>query len=111
MGKRYIQIHHFICFIFVEDFKIELSESKHSISHKLLHLLCTLSRFWWLKIEALAEAGDWHELEKFSKSKKSPIGYDPFVEVCVKYERLTEAEKYLQRVQPEHKVKCLIKMG
>ncbi|KAI0208261.1 hypothetical protein LSAT2_007078 [Lamellibrachia satsuma] len=33
-------------------------------------------RFWWLKISALAQAGDWLELEKFSKSKKSPIGYE-----------------------------------
>ncbi|MGH0134554.1 UNVERIFIED_CONTAM: hypothetical protein FKN15_023298 [Acipenser sinensis] len=31
-------------------------------------------RFWWLKISALAEKEDWEELEKFSKSKKSPIG-------------------------------------
>uniref|UniRef100_K7FQH3 Vacuolar protein sorting-associated protein 16 homolog n=1 Tax=Pelodiscus sinensis TaxID=13735 RepID=K7FQH3_PELSI len=34
-------------------------------------------RFWWLKISALAERDDWEELEKFSKSKKSPIGYLP----------------------------------
>ncbi|XP_053114089.1 vacuolar protein sorting-associated protein 16 homolog isoform X2 [Hemicordylus capensis] len=32
-------------------------------------------RFWWLKISALAEREDWEELEKFSKGKKSPIGY------------------------------------
>uniref|UniRef100_A0A663NFC1 Vacuolar protein sorting-associated protein 16 homolog n=1 Tax=Athene cunicularia TaxID=194338 RepID=A0A663NFC1_ATHCN len=32
-------------------------------------------RYWWLKISALANRGDWEELEKFSKSKKSPIGY------------------------------------
>ncbi|KTF91844.1 hypothetical protein cypCar_00035990 [Cyprinus carpio] len=32
-------------------------------------------RFWWLKLKALAEKEDWEELEKFSKSKKSPIGY------------------------------------
>lgn len=35
-----------------------------------------LSRFWWLTIEALAEAGDWTELDRFSKSQKSPIGYE-----------------------------------
>ncbi|XP_057244559.1 vacuolar protein sorting-associated protein 16 homolog, partial [Malurus melanocephalus] len=32
-------------------------------------------RYWWLKINALATRGDWEEMEKFSKSKKSPIGY------------------------------------
>uniref|UniRef100_A0A8C0BB69 Vacuolar protein sorting-associated protein 16 homolog n=1 Tax=Buteo japonicus TaxID=224669 RepID=A0A8C0BB69_9AVES len=34
-------------------------------------------RYWWLKISALANRGDWEEMEKFSKSKKSPIGYLP----------------------------------
>lgn len=33
-------------------------------------------RFWWLQITVLADGGDWLELEKFSKSKKSPIGYE-----------------------------------
>ena len=39
--------------------------------------LCTV-RFWWIRIKALAERRDWNELEKFSKSKKSPIGYEVF---------------------------------
>uniref|UniRef100_A0A8C8EK93 Vacuolar protein sorting-associated protein 16 homolog n=1 Tax=Oncorhynchus tshawytscha TaxID=74940 RepID=A0A8C8EK93_ONCTS len=38
-------------------------------------------RYWWLKLTALAEKDDWEEMEKFAKSKKSPIGYLPFVEV------------------------------
>lgn len=40
----------------------------------LLHALLS-HRLWWLKLTALANMGDWEELEKFSKSKKSPIGY------------------------------------
>uniref|UniRef100_A0A8C5QED8 Vacuolar protein sorting-associated protein 16 homolog n=1 Tax=Leptobrachium leishanense TaxID=445787 RepID=A0A8C5QED8_9ANUR len=32
-------------------------------------------RYWWLKISALAEKEDWEELEKFSKTKKSAVGY------------------------------------
>jgi len=35
--------------------------------------------FWWIKLKALAAAGDWTGLETFAKSKKSPIGYEPFV--------------------------------
>jgi hypothetical protein len=35
----------------------------------------TEKRFWFTKIKALAQAKKWDELEKFSKSKKSPIGY------------------------------------
>ena len=33
-------------------------------------------RYWWLRIQCLAEKGMWNELEKFSKSKKCPIGYE-----------------------------------
>lgn len=33
-------------------------------------------RYWWLRIQCLGERGLWGELEKFSKSKKSPIGYE-----------------------------------
>ena len=45
-------------------------------------VLCTnwhcLIRYWWAKIRGLASVGDFEELERFSKQKKSPIGY----EVC-----------------------------
>ncbi|XP_019620378.1 PREDICTED: vacuolar protein sorting-associated protein 16 homolog isoform X2 [Branchiostoma belcheri] len=43
-------------------------------------------RFWWLKIQALAEGSDWAELDRFAKSKKSPIGYEPFIDVCLKHQ-------------------------
>ncbi|KAL0240233.1 hypothetical protein I308_106782 [Cryptococcus tetragattii IND107] len=36
-------------------------------------------RWWWVKLKALAEVKDWDGLEGFAKSKKSPIGYEPFV--------------------------------
>ena len=32
--------------------------------------------FWWLKVKALAGTNQWLELDRFSKSKKSPIGYE-----------------------------------
>ena len=35
---------------------------------------CT-GRFWWLKLKATVEVKDWDELDRFSKTKKSPIGY------------------------------------
>uniref|UniRef100_A0A8B9HT77 Vacuolar protein sorting-associated protein 16 homolog n=1 Tax=Astyanax mexicanus TaxID=7994 RepID=A0A8B9HT77_ASTMX len=68
-------------------------------------------RFWWLKLTALAEKEDWEELEKFAKSKKSPIGYLPFVEVCVKHHNKYEAKKYVSRVTPEQKVKAHLAVG
>uniref|UniRef100_A0A673UDK4 Vacuolar protein sorting-associated protein 16 homolog n=1 Tax=Suricata suricatta TaxID=37032 RepID=A0A673UDK4_SURSU len=68
-------------------------------------------RLWWLKLTALADLEDWEELEKFSKSKKSPIGYLPFVEICMKQHNKYEAKKYASRVGPEHKVKALLLVG
>ena len=69
-------------------------------------------RYWWLKANALAESSNWFELENFSKSKKnSPIGYRPFVEACAKWGNKAEAAKYLTRVSPDEKVKCLISIG
>ncbi|XP_078227343.1 vacuolar protein sorting-associated protein 16 homolog isoform X6 [Callithrix jacchus] len=68
-------------------------------------------RLWWLKLTALADLEDWEELEKFSKSKKSPIGYLPFVEICIKQHNKYEAKKYASRVGPEQKVKALLLVG
>jgi hypothetical protein len=36
-------------------------------------------RWYWVKLKALTDAKDWDALEAFAKSKKSPIGYEPFV--------------------------------
>ncbi|KAM8933478.1 vacuolar protein sorting-associated protein 16 homolog [Pelodytes ibericus] len=68
-------------------------------------------RYWWLKISALAEKEDWEELEKFSKSKKSAIGFLPFVEICMKNQNKSEAKKYVTRVNPEQRVRALLLIG
>jgi len=68
-------------------------------------------KYWWIKIEGLASREDYLELDKFSKAKKSPIGYAPFVEVCLKYNRKQEAEKYLQRIPAEDRVVSYIRIG
>ncbi|XP_069841442.1 vacuolar protein sorting-associated protein 16 homolog isoform X3 [Dendropsophus ebraccatus] len=68
-------------------------------------------RYWWLKISALAEKEDWEELENFAKSKKSPVGYLPFVEICMKKRNKFEAKKYVIRVNPEQRVKALLLIG
>lgn len=67
--------------------------------------------FWWVRIQILAEQFQWDELEKFSKFKKSPIGYEPFVEVCLKQQRIDEAKKYLPKCRDDKKVKWYIRAG
>ncbi|KAB0801758.1 hypothetical protein PPYR_03944 [Photinus pyralis] len=66
-------------------------------------------RYWWLRIKCLADAHDWIELEKFSKSKKSPIGYAHFVDVCLEKNNISEAVKYLPRVSEDIIVKYYVK--
>ncbi|SPP80809.1 vacuolar protein sorting-associated protein 16 homolog [Drosophila guanche] len=66
-------------------------------------------RFWWQRILNLAEQQKWDELEKFSKNKKSPIGYEPFVEVCLKYDNAREARKYIPRCRDNRKVLWFIR--
>ncbi|KAJ4918911.1 hypothetical protein JOQ06_003370 [Pogonophryne albipinna] len=63
-------------------------------------------RYWWLKLKSLAEKEEWEELEKFSKSKKSPIGYLAFVDVCMKSNNRFEAKKYVSKVMPEQRVRA-----
>ncbi|XP_057651566.1 vacuolar protein sorting-associated protein 16 homolog [Diorhabda carinulata] len=68
-------------------------------------------RYWWLKISSLANQENWLELEKFSKLKRSPIGYAPFVDVCLQNGNKEEALKYLPKVNEDIKVKYCIKAG
>ncbi|TDG96018.1 hypothetical protein EPR50_G00235110 [Perca flavescens] len=68
-------------------------------------------RFWWLKLKSLAEKEEWEELEKFSRSKKSPIGYLAFVEICMKSNNKHEAKKYVSKVTPEQRVKAHLAVG
>lgn len=68
-------------------------------------------RYWWLRILAHARNGEWKQLENFSKEKKSPIGYEPFVDVCFERNEREEAQKYMSRVRDDLKVKYYVKIG
>ncbi|CAG8563812.1 1119_t:CDS:2, partial [Acaulospora colombiana] len=68
-------------------------------------------RFWWIKLKALVEMRGWDELDKLAKSKKSPIGYEPFVEECIKAMQQREAAKYIQKCDPAVRPGLFIKIG
>ncbi|KAI9486646.1 MAG: Vps16, C-terminal region-domain-containing protein [Benjaminiella poitrasii] len=68
-------------------------------------------RFWWVKLRALVEIRDWENLEKLAKSKKSPIGYEPFVEECIKARQYQEASKYILKCDPPVRPMLFIKIG
>ena len=67
-----------------------------------------------MRLKALVELRDWDSLEKFAKvtkrdmrkrdineiiqEKKSPIGYEPFVDLCIEAKANAEAAKYVSRI-------------
>jgi hypothetical protein len=68
-------------------------------------------RYWWIKIAAYSKLGKWNKLENFSK-KKSPIGYKPFVEACMKRGNSVEALKYIPKVtDPWEKVELYVALA
>lgn len=71
-------------------------------------------RFWWIKLRALAERRDWDEIDQFSKSKKSPIGYEPFFQECLDAGNNRQAAKYIPRctnVSAVTRVEMWVKAG
>lgn len=77
---------------------LKLAE-KTRVEHKMSE-----KHFWYLRIEILGNNYQWEELEKFSKSKKSPVGFEPFVEVCLKGRNLNEAKKYIHKCRDDKKI-------
>lgn len=53
-------------------------------------------RYWWIRLQALVARREWDALHKFSQSKKSPIGYEPFYNECLRAGSKREAAKYIQ---------------
>ena len=51
------------------------SSSSQTRSNSVL-IFFFLFRFYWLKVRSLAESRNWLELERFSKTRKSLIGYE-----------------------------------
>jgi len=55
-------------------------------------------RYWWLRVKAAATDRDWALLEIISREKKSPIGYEPFAEACIREGASHEAAKYITKI-------------
>lgn len=68
-------------------------------------------RWWLLRISTLSELSQFSELEAFSKSKKSPVGYVPFVEACAKHGGIEHINKYMNKVPQDQRVLAWIKAG
>ncbi|GAA99834.1 uncharacterized protein L969DRAFT_84183 [Mixia osmundae IAM 14324] len=66
-------------------------------------------RFWFIKIKALIEARDWDSLEAFSRSKRSPIGYEPFVELLVASGHKRQAVTFVQRCEMRNRIELYVR--
>ncbi|CAF4062120.1 unnamed protein product [Rotaria sp. Silwood2] len=54
-------------------------------------------RYWWIKIQAYAKKNAWTQLLEFGKKPTSPIGYEPFVDVCIRSHKNDEARRFVDR--------------
>ncbi|KAG6888102.1 hypothetical protein C0995_010667 [Termitomyces sp. Mi166 len=68
-------------------------------------------RFWYLKLHALTTLGDFEALEAFSKSKRSPIGYEAFVRHLVDTGHAREAVTYVPRCDGPKRAEMYVLCG
>ena len=68
-------------------------------------------RFWFVKMKALVEVRDWEGLDTFARSKKSPIGYEPWVEHLLATGHLRQAVGYVAKCEPRERVELYVRCG
>jgi len=68
-------------------------------------------KYFWLKVRAFGDTQQWSELSGLVKNKRSPIGFEPFINICLKHGAESEAKKYLQFCSNEEKLRACVKLG
>ncbi|KAJ7740038.1 Vps16, C-terminal region-domain-containing protein [Mycena maculata] len=68
-------------------------------------------RFWYVKLQALISTTDFEGLDTFSKSKRSPIGYEPFVHQLVEAGHSKEALSYVVRCDSPRRADLYVECG
>jgi len=72
---------------------------------------CSIFRFWYTKLYALTEGREFEALDAFSKSKRSPIGYEPFVRHLVEKGYPKEAIPYVAKCDSPKRADLYIECG
>lgn len=62
-------------------------------------------------MQTLVEMGDFDGLDAFARSKKSPIGYEPFVHHLLEKGQRREAASYVSRCDASRRVDLYIECG
>ncbi|EST04654.2 Vps16, C-terminal [Kalmanozyma brasiliensis GHG001] len=56
-------------------------------------------RYWNIKLDTLVQSKDWDGLWSFAQSKRSPIGYTPFVVKLVEHNHVQESMRFVPKIQ------------
>jgi len=68
-------------------------------------------RFWYIKLYALTESRDFDALDVFAKSRRSPIGYEPFVRHLVEKGHSREAISFVARCDSPKRADLYVECG
>ncbi|KAF7325790.1 putative vacuolar protein sorting-associated protein 16-like protein [Mycena kentingensis (nom. inval.)] len=68
-------------------------------------------RFWYVKMQALVAAGDFDGLDVLAKSKRSPIGYEPFVRCLVEAGHSKDAVNYVAKCDSPKRADLYVECG
>ncbi|PSS13096.1 hypothetical protein M430DRAFT_36246 [Amorphotheca resinae ATCC 22711] len=55
---------------------------------------------WWIRLRALVSKRDWNELEEWSKTRKSPIGWEPFFSLILSAGNPKLASVFIPKAAP-----------
>lgn len=93
------------------DFKVP--DKRYGLSGVLSEYRAKIpaASFWYLKLHALTEVRDFEGLDVFSKSKRSPIGYEPFVRHLVEKGHAKEAIAYVARCDSPRRADLYVECG
>ena len=100
----------------VPDKRFAINQSwKQSIKTDLPFLttapVSSSNRFWHIKLYAFTEGRDFEGLEAFSKSKRSPIGYEVFVHHLVEKGHPKEAVAYVSKCDSPKRADLYVECG
>lgn len=52
-----------------------------------------------IKINALADGDFWEVMHIWSKQEWSPVGFQPFIDACIRRDRMDQARLYIPKVR------------
>ena len=94
------------------DFKVPEKRCVYTLFLPTFRLLTFLSySYWYIKLQALAAIRDWEGLDAFAKSRRSPIGYEPFVRHLLEKGHPNEAVKYVPRCDSHKRADLYVECG